>query len=60
MMREQALKRPCNAGTVPGGGYCLGTGSAPVEKQAVDAGGWGRITNLARRFREEARKARRR
>jgi len=40
------------------GAVALGAGSALVDAKAVAAGDWAKITDLARRFREEVRKAR--
>jgi len=40
------------------GAAALGVGSALVKKEAIAAGDWAAITDLARRFREEVRKAR--
>ncbi|MBL7141054.1 MAG: bifunctional 4-hydroxy-2-oxoglutarate aldolase/2-dehydro-3-deoxy-phosphogluconate aldolase [Planctomycetes bacterium] len=40
------------------GAVALGVGSALVKKDAIAAGDWAAITGLARRFREEVRKAR--
>ena len=43
---------------IKAGAVTLGAGSALVEKKAVAARDWARITDLARRFRDEVRKAR--
>lgn len=43
---------------IKAGAVTLGAGSALVEKQAVADGDWDRITDLARRFRDEVEKAR--
>ena len=43
---------------IKAGAVTLGAGSALIEKQAVADGDWARITDLARRFREEVEKAR--
>ncbi|HUU91364.1 MAG TPA: bifunctional 4-hydroxy-2-oxoglutarate aldolase/2-dehydro-3-deoxy-phosphogluconate aldolase [Phycisphaerae bacterium] len=43
---------------IKAGAVTLGAGSALVEKQAVADGDWARITDLARRFRDEVEKAR--
>lgn len=40
------------------GAVTLGAGTALVDKKAVEEGDWATITDLARRFREEVRKAR--
>jgi len=40
------------------GAVALGVGSALVKKEAIAAGDWAAITDLARRFREEVRNAR--
>ncbi len=40
------------------GAVTLGVGTALVDTKAVEAGDWARITDLARQFREEVRKAR--
>ena len=40
------------------GAVTLGVGTALVDTKAVETGDWARITDLARRFREEVRKAR--
>jgi len=40
------------------GAVTLGVGTALVDAKAVETGDWARITDLARRFREEVRKAR--
>lgn len=40
------------------GAVTLGVGSALVETKAIAAGDWARLTDLARRFRDEVRKAR--
>jgi 2-dehydro-3-deoxyphosphogluconate aldolase/(4S)-4-hydroxy-2-oxoglutarate aldolase len=44
---------------IKAGAVTLGAGSALVEKKAVAAGDWGRITALAKAFRAEIEKARR-
>lgn len=46
------------AAFIKAGAVTLGAGSALVEGKAVAAGDWARITDLARQFREEVRKAR--
>jgi len=43
---------------IKAGAVTLGAGSALIEKKAVADGDWARITDLARRFREEVEKAR--
>jgi 2-dehydro-3-deoxyphosphogluconate aldolase/(4S)-4-hydroxy-2-oxoglutarate aldolase len=43
---------------IKAGAVALGAGSALIEKQAVAAADWPRITGLAKRFREEVEKAR--
>jgi 2-dehydro-3-deoxyphosphogluconate aldolase/(4S)-4-hydroxy-2-oxoglutarate aldolase len=40
------------------GAVTLGVGTALVDAKAVETGDWARITDLARQFREEVRKAR--
>jgi len=40
------------------GAVALAVGSALVKKEAVAAGDWAAITDLARRFRQEVEKAR--
>ncbi|MBE3068955.1 MAG: bifunctional 4-hydroxy-2-oxoglutarate aldolase/2-dehydro-3-deoxy-phosphogluconate aldolase [Planctomycetes bacterium] len=46
------------AAFIKAGAVTLGAGSALVDGKAVAAGDWARITDLARQFREEVRKAR--
>jgi 2-dehydro-3-deoxyphosphogluconate aldolase/(4S)-4-hydroxy-2-oxoglutarate aldolase len=46
------------AAFIRAGAVTLGAGTALVDPKAVEQGDWAKITDLARRFREEIRKAR--
>jgi len=46
------------AAFIKAGAVTLGAGAALVDAKAVEKGDWAAITDLARRFREEVRKAR--
>jgi 2-dehydro-3-deoxyphosphogluconate aldolase/(4S)-4-hydroxy-2-oxoglutarate aldolase len=43
---------------IKAGAATLAVGTALVEKKAVEAGDWSRLTDLAKRFRDEVEKAR--